>query len=166
MKVPVSVLAVFVCLAFTGCALFQEKVTAPKEGPAAEQEKREGEAREEAVKLYQYQGLRDELIVEPPALSTNMVKPGGKLSQELRITLLSPQKGKRFKVLEVTTLIGKGIDLKLARRESERPQGIYTSTLQVLIPRDLPAGDYTLVTIVATEEQQYRKTGTFRVLPR
>jgi hypothetical protein len=91
------------------------------------------------------------------------VKPGDTLTRELKITLLSPHKEKAFKVTEVNTLSGQGISMELYRRESARSQGTYTSTIQIVLPGDLPQGEYTLITTVATEEQQVKQKGTFRV---
>ena len=117
----------------------------------------------EAVNLYRYQGLRDELIVEAPKLSASVVKPGDTIIVEIKLTLLSPQKEKRFKVTEVTTLTGPDLAVELQRQETEREQGSHISTIRVKVPRELPPGAYTLITIVATEEQQIKQKGTFKV---
>ena len=119
--------------------------------------------RKEAVKLYQYQELRDELIVEAPKLSVSAVKPGDTITVETKITLLSPQKEKRFKVTEVTTLLGPDLTVELQKQETERDQGSHISTIRVKVPKEIPPGAYTLVTTVATEEQQVKRKGTFRV---
>jgi hypothetical protein len=119
--------------------------------------------REAAVQMYRYQGLRDEVIVEPPKLSSGTVSPGDKLSMELKITVLSPEKEKQFKVLEVMTLSGADVLVELIRQESERPQGLHFSTFQFLIPKDLPPGSYTLVISVAAEDQQITKRIGFQV---
>jgi hypothetical protein len=124
-----------------------------------------GEAglREAAVQMYRYQGLRDEVIVEPPTLSSIAVRPGDMMSIELKVTVLSPQKEKRFKVLEIMSLSAADVRIELLRQESERSQGSHVSTRQVLIPKDLPPGDYTLVAIVSSEDQQVTKRVGFLV---
>jgi hypothetical protein len=113
--------------------------------------------------MYRYQGLREELIVEPPILSSSVVHPGDMMGVELKVTVLSPQKEKRFRVLEVMTLSAADVRIELFRQESERPQGLHVSTRQALIPKDLPPGDYTLVATVAAEDQQIRKRAGFVV---
>ena len=119
--------------------------------------------RKEAVGLYRYQGLRDELIVEGPKLSASMVKPDETITVETKITLLSPQKEKRFKVTEVTTLLGPDLTIELQKQETERGQGSNVSSIKIKVPKELPSGTYTLVATVATEEQQVKKKGTFKV---
>jgi hypothetical protein len=145
-KFLVVLLSIFLVFSFTACSTFQEV------GP-----------REEAARQYRYPGLRDELIVEAPKITPPIVNPGGTLTQELRVTLLSPQKEKAFKVMEVNTLSGEGLSLELHKKESAKSQGTYTSTIQIVLPGDLPQGQYTLITTVATEDQQVRQKGTFRV---
>jgi hypothetical protein len=139
----------FLQIALTGCSTFPEGGTAG--------------TREAAVQMYRYQGLREELIVEPPILSSSVVRPGDMMGVDLKVTVLSPQKEKRFRVLEVMTLSAADVRIELFRQESERPQGLHVSTLQVLIPKDLPPGDYTLVATVAAEDQQIRKRAGFVV---
>jgi hypothetical protein len=133
----------------TGCS------TAPKIGETG--------LREEAVQAYRYQGLRDEVIVEPPTLSSVAVSPGDMMGIELKVTVLSPQKEKRFKVLEIMTLSAADVRIELVRKELERPQGSYVSTFQVLIPKDIPPGDYTIVATVSAEDQQVTKRVGFQV---
>jgi hypothetical protein len=116
-----------------------------------------------AVQVYRYQGLRDEVIVEPPTLSSVVVRPGDMMGIELKVTVLSPQREKRFKVLEIMALSAADVRIELLRQESERPQGLHVSTRQVLIPKDLPPGDYTLVATVSAEDQQITKRVGFQV---
>jgi hypothetical protein len=136
-------------LVLTGCS------TGPETG--------EGDLRRAAGLMYRYQGLRDEVIVEPPTLSSVAFSPGDMIGVELKVTVLSPQKEKRFKVLEVLALSAADVRIELLRQESERPQGLNTSRRQVLIPKDLPPGDYTLVATVTTEDQQITKRVGFVV---
>ncbi len=119
--------------------------------------------REEAARRYRYQSLRDELIVEPQKLSAATVRPGERIAREVAFTLLSPQKEKRFKVTEILTLSGPGLTVELSRQESDRAQGLHTSTLQVMVPKDLPSGVYVLTTTIATEEQQMTQKANFQV---
>jgi hypothetical protein len=120
--------------------------------------------RDEAVRTYRYPGLRDELIVEPPKLSPATLNPGGKITREIKVTVLSPEKNKRFNVTETTTLSGSGLSIVLSRQESERLQGSHISTIHVTLPKDLPPGPYTLFITVATEDQQVRQKGDFWVV--
>ncbi len=119
--------------------------------------------RDAAVKMYRYQGLRDELIVEPLKLFPGTVSPGDMMSVELKFTVLSPQKEKQFKVQEVLTLSAADVRIQILKQDMERPQGLNVSTHQVLIPKDIPPGDYTLVATVSAEDQQVTKRAGFLV---
>jgi hypothetical protein len=120
--------------------------------------------RSEAVRLHHYQALRDELIVGPPKLSAPTAKPGDKLTREVTFTLLSPQKEKQFRVTETVTLTGAGLAVELSKHDWEKPQGSHVSTIQVIVPKDLPPGVYTLITKIGTEEQQITKKTDFQVV--
>jgi hypothetical protein len=120
--------------------------------------------RDEAARLYHYQGLRDELIVDTPKLSSLTAKPGETLTREVTFALLSPHKEKQFQVTETVTLAGAGLAVELSKRSWEKSQGSHSSTIQITVPRDLPAGNYTLVTKIGTDEQQITKKTDFRVL--
>jgi hypothetical protein len=65
--------------------------------------------------------------------------------------------------METTVLSGAGITMELSRKENERYQGTHLSTLRLVIPKDLPSGDYALITTIATDVQSYKQTSTFRV---
>jgi hypothetical protein len=150
-------------LLLSGCALVRPTPQAPEEVSARETAKELERTRDSAVAKYRYQSIRDELIVEKPILSADQVSPEGQLSQEVTYTLLSPDKDKVFKVLEVTVLSGPGILIELSRKETERTQGAHVSTLQLTMPKDLPTGDYSLITTISTPEQSFKQTGAFRV---
>jgi hypothetical protein len=119
--------------------------------------------RDEAVRLYRYQGLRDELIVEPPRLSAVIARPGERITREITFTLLSPQREKKFVVAESVTLKGVSLAIELSKQESEKLQGSHLSTIQVTVPKDVPPGVYTIITKIATEEQQMTQKAHFQV---
>ena len=120
--------------------------------------------RGEAVRLYRYQGLRDELIVDSAKLSAVTAKAGDRITREVTFALLSPQREKKFQVTEVVTLTGPSLAIELSKQESERLQGSHVSVIQVMVPKDLPPGIYTLITRIATEEQEITKKTNFQVL--
>ena len=142
---------------FTDSGPRNHRVCRPPQAPP------EGDAREEAIRVYRYQGLRDELILEQPKLSSTTVGSGKKLTIWFRYTLLSPGNNMTFKVTESTSLSGSGLSLVLSKHESVKPQGTHSSTIQVVVPADLPPGVYGLTITVATEEQQVKKTTVFQV---
>jgi hypothetical protein len=120
--------------------------------------------RGEAIRHYRYQGQRDELIVEPPKLSTTAAKPGELLTREVTFALLSPQRERKFPVTETVTLTGPSLVVELSKQESEKPQGSHISTIQLTVPKDLPPGVYVLITRIGTEEQQVTRKTPFQVL--
>ncbi|HEY3275771.1 MAG TPA: hypothetical protein VGJ94_04055 [Syntrophorhabdaceae bacterium] len=120
--------------------------------------------RTEAVRLYQYQDLRDELLVENPKLSAVTAKPGDKLTREVTFALLSPQKEKKFHVTETVALAGQALLIELSKQEGEKTQGSHVSTIQITVPKDVPPGTYTIITRIGTEEYQVTKRTEFQVL--
>ena len=132
-------------------------------GCSTVQEAGDSALRDTAVKTYRYQELRDELIVEPLKLSPGVVSPGDMMSVELKFAVLSPQKEKRFKVLEILTLSAADVRIQILRQELERQQGLHVSMHRILVPKDIPPGDYTLVATVSAEDQQVTKRAGFLV---
>jgi hypothetical protein len=161
-KVLFFIIALTILL--SGCALIKPEPQTAEETSAREKALELERARDSAAQRYRYQALRDELIVEKPVLSADQVSPGGQLNQETRYVVLSPDRKKLFKVLEVTVLSGPGILIELSRKETEKSQGTHVSTLQLTIPNDLPLGLYTLVTTISTPEQSFKRTVTFQVI--
>lgn len=150
-------------LSISGCAPIQKKVVGFWEKIRGEQTEKQTGTREEAVSRYNYRGLRDELIVEPPVIAPAIVSPGDKIKQELQYTLLAPLEEKRFKVSETVTLSGSGMRIELSKRESEKAQGTHLSILQFEIPQDIKSGDYRLDTRVSTGTHEKTVSGSFRV---
>lgn len=110
-------------------------------------------------------GRWDELIVETPVITPKAARSGEKIKQELKFTLLSAQEGVLFNVSE-TVLISDGsdtIEFELTKKESRKAQGIYKSIVQFLIPKDLSAGEYRLITIISAGKEKKSVSGNFRV---
>src|SRR5208283_3948946 len=131
--------------AISGCAEVQE-------GP-----------RDEAVRVYDYKGSGDEVFVGTPTLSPTVVSAGDRLTRVLPFTVLAPQKETTFTVLEIVIMAGKGIVIELSRKDSEIPQGTHTSTVQFLIPKDLPRGGYDLITTIIANGIEKKAIGSFVV---
>lgn len=128
-----------------------------------EQKEKQTATREEAIHRYNYNGLKDELIIEPPLITPNVVSPGTKIKQELEYTLLVPQKGKNFKVSETVTLSGSEMQIQLSKKESDMAQGTHVSTLQFVIPKDLNPGGYKIITSISIGTQKKIVTGSFNL---
>ncbi len=165
MRKPGSLLIVAaLCLSFlAGCAGIRNMLGPSVLTAEEEAKKEDAKARSAAIREYRYQELRDELIVEKPRLSAPAVSRGGELLQEVKFTVLSPEGSKTFMVTETTILSGAGINMELSRKEGKRRQGSHESTLRIVIPKDLPLGEYTISTTIATDVQSYRQTSTFTV---
>lgn len=121
--------------------------------------------REEATKKYEYKGLKEELIVEPPIITPKVVKPGDIVKQKLRYSLLAPQKEREFNVSETVSLSsGKEKITELMERSSKKVQGTHLSTVKFTIPADLNPGVYTLITVLNIGEQKKTVSESFNLL--
>jgi len=105
--------------------------------------------RDEATKNYQYDAKSEQLEVEHVDLSPQLLSPGSKMETTVRYTILAPDSGKEVKLTERRTLLGEQDSFDLPAREVIRAQGTHTSTSQINLPKDLPKGNYTLVTIIS-----------------
>jgi hypothetical protein len=105
---------------------------------------------------------KDDLILEKPVLKPAVASAGGTVHQELKYSLFSVKKGK-LKITEVIVLSGKGLKLELSKKVLERMPGDHVSTFQFTLPRDLPSGDYQLITSVSFGKERKNKTVRFRV---
>ncbi|MEW6110359.1 MAG: hypothetical protein AB1632_14505 [Nitrospirota bacterium] len=130
----------------SGCATIKGEMTVFWEKIKGKlTEKRQG-TREEAVRKYNYQGFKDELIMESPIITPSIVSSGDEIKQEIQYTLLSPKEENQFKVSENVTLSGTEISIELSKKESKKDQGTHVSVLQFVVPKDLDPGHYELVT--------------------
>ena len=70
------------------------------------------------------------------------------MTQEFSFAVLSSDRDREFRVLEVINLSGKKMSMELSRKTVKRKQAVITSSLNFVIPKDLPYGDYTLITSI------------------
>ena len=120
--------------------------------------------REEATKKYEYKGFKEELIVEPPIITPKVVKPGDIVKQELRYTLLAPQKDRQFNISETVSLSSGKETFEIMERSSKKVQGIHLCTVKFTIPADLNPGVYTLITILNIGEQKKTVSESFKLI--
>lgn len=120
-------------------------------------------ARDEALRKYGLEGLRQGLIVERPVITPEVAKPGDIVKQELQFALLATEEGKRFNVSEVIVLSSSKDTFELVRRSSEKAQGIHLSTIQFTIPADLDPGEYTITTTLSIGDQKKTVRGIFKL---
>ena len=110
-----------------------------------------------------HKGFRHELIVEPPLITPKVARSGENIRQELQFTLMSAEKDRLFNVME-TVFISDGNDtIELTKKESRKSQGTHKSIVQLVIPRDLSAGLYRLITVIRTEKEKKTVGVNFRV---
>ncbi len=105
--------------------------------------------RAEAARRYNYDDRGNKLIVEAASVAPQAVARGGSFDSTVQYTTLSPNNADQVKLTEVRTLVGDQETMDLGRREVVRPQGTHTSTAKVSLPKDLPKGNYTLVTTIS-----------------
>ncbi|MBL0354212.1 MAG: YMGG-like glycine zipper-containing protein [Candidatus Dechloromonas phosphoritropha] len=105
--------------------------------------------RAEAAMKYRYDDRGNKLVVESAAVAPQAVSRGGTFESTVQYTTLSPNIEEQVKLTEVRTLVSAQETIDLGRREVVRPQGTHTSTAKVSLPKDLPKGNYTLVTTIS-----------------
>ena len=105
--------------------------------------------RAEAARKYNYDDRGNKLVVEAASVAPQAVSRGGTFESTVQYTTLSPNNAEQVKLTEVRTLVSDQETVDLGRREVVRPQGTHTSTAKVSLPKDLPKGNYTLVTTIS-----------------
>jgi hypothetical protein len=109
---------------------------------------RQTASREEATRRYAVHDNQPRLEVESAANAPSRVERGGTVESQVGYTVLAPNAGPEVKVTEVRTLMRGQESFELSRREVTRTQGTHASAFRFTLPKDLEAGDYTLVTTV------------------
>jgi surface antigen len=105
--------------------------------------------RAQAAKKYHYEAVGDKLEVESATVAPQTVARGGTVDTTVQYTVLSPNSSEQVRLTETRTLVSGQDSVDLGRREVVRPQGTHTSTAKVSVPKDLPKGNYTLVTTIS-----------------
>jgi uncharacterized protein YcfJ len=106
-------------------------------------------SREEAARRYAVRDNTPRLEVESAANAPSRVERGGTVESQVGYTVLGPAPGQDVKLTEVRTLMRDQDSFELSRREVVRTQGTHASVFRFTLPKDLEAGDYTLVTTVS-----------------
>lgn len=104
--------------------------------------------RAEAAKKYQYDEKVAKLEVESASATPDRVAPGSAIDSSVQYTTLSPNKEQQVAITERRVLVGEQESFDLSERKVMREQGTHTSTAKVNLPKDLPKGNYTLVTTI------------------
>lgn len=146
-----------------GCASVQKDMTTFWDNLKATLSDKEGGSRGDAVQKYGYRGKHDEIFTEQPVVSPAVSKPGDSVRYESQYAVLSPQIDKRFVVSEIIVLTGGGDTTVLAKRKSEKLQGMHISTLQFDIPKDLDPGTYKIISTISSEGLKKTVQGEFVV---
>lgn len=104
-------------------------------------------SRAEAARRYAL-ASQPRLEVESTLNNPQRALPGAAVESQVGYTVLMPTNPQDVKLTESRTLVRGGESFLLSKREIVRPQGTHVSTLKFTLPRDLPAGDYALVTTI------------------
>lgn len=104
--------------------------------------------RAEAAKKYEYDEKVAKLEVESASATPDRVAPGSTIDSIVQYTTLSPNKDQQVAITERRVLVGEQESFDLSERKVIREQGTHTSTAKVNLPKDLPKGNYTLVTTI------------------
>ena len=105
-------------------------------------------SREEAARRYALES-QPRLEVESAVNAPNRVGRGGTVESRVGYTVLAPAAGQEMRLVEERTLVRGQDSFALSRREVARAQGSHASVFKFTLPKDLEAGEYTLVTTVS-----------------
>lgn len=136
----------------------------PQEGkPAIAEETTE--SRDEAAKRVKYIGKEDVIVLDAPKITPSSAAPGGRVVQELRYTLLSPQRGRIIAIQETVVISdGQGLLVPLVKNKKlNKEQGTHLSVLRFVLPKDIPPGEYRLQTTITAGQQKTSTSATFQV---
>ena len=106
-------------------------------------------SRAEAAQRYAL-SQQPRLELESSVNRPERVSPGTPVESQVGYTVLAPATTSDVKVTESRTLVRGSESFPLSKRDVVRPQGTHVSTLKFTLPKDLAAGDYTLVTTVTS----------------
>ena len=120
--------------------------------------------RVDAAKKYSYDARSDRLEVESSTLLPQTVSAGGTVDTTVQYTALAPDTSQQVKLTETRTMVSGKESVDLGRREVVRPQGTHTSTAKVNLPKDLPKGNYTLVTTISDGKNTKSARNAFTVV--
>jgi len=104
-------------------------------------------SREEAARRYALEN-QPRLELENAVNAPTRVGRGGTVESRVGYTVLAPNAGQEMRLVEERTLVRGQDSFPLSKREVARSQGTHASVFKFTLPRDLEAGDYTLVTTV------------------
>jgi len=125
---------------------------------------RQDATRAEAARRYNYDDRSNKLVVEAAMVAPQAVSRGGTFESTVQYTTLSPNNAEQVKLTEVRTLVSEQETVDLGQREVVRPQGTHTSTAKVSLPKDLPKGNYTLVTTISDGKDTRTAKAPFAVV--
>lgn len=105
--------------------------------------------RAEAAKKYNYDQRADRLEVDGATVAPQTVSPGESVNASVQYTTLQQNEAQKVRLTETRTLVAGKETYDLGKREVVRPQGTHTSTAKLNLPKDLPKGNYTLITTIS-----------------
>jgi hypothetical protein len=93
-----------------------------------------------------------ELNIEDSNIKVVNDKSGNYVEATIKYTLLSPKEDERLKVIDRRVLSFADKRIELDRRELLLDQGTYVSTIKFVLPKKLPKGYYSLITILSNDK--------------
>jgi hypothetical protein len=90
------------------------------------------------------------LEVESNLNNPRRAAAGSAVESQVGYTVLAPGNSQDMAVVETRRLVKGAESYPLSKRDIVRPQGTHVSTLKFTLPKDLPAGEYSLVTTIAS----------------
>ena len=128
----------------------EEKKKEDKKVKQNEEDKKAGEKKEEEkAEKKKEEDKRVKLFIEDAAVMTQNVKTGSIVEANVQYTLLAPVGIQPIEITETRTLSAADKRLELDKRDIVRTSGTYVSTMQFMIPDDMPKGYCILYTTIS-----------------
>lgn len=121
--------------------------------------------RENVAKKINYTAKEQLLQLSPPTFTPKTIRPNDWVTQEINVTYLDPEPGKKFDLTAVFVIAFGDIQIPIQRKFKDQDQGRMRLTLRLRIPKDIPPGDCTVKTQVSAGGRIENIEGSFRVTP-
>jgi hypothetical protein len=122
--------------------------------------------RDEAIKKYGYRPSQEQRIeVDGVTNTPSRVAPGDTLESVVRYTVLAAENVQTVRLTVTRAVIVDREAIQLGQqRQWESRQGSHTSSVKLTIPKNMPKGDFTLVTTIFDGKTTKTAKTTFSVI--
>jgi len=107
--------------------------------------------------------VRDQLIIDSLTITPKVAKPRDKIKVDLWFSLISLDEQKYFNVSETIILSNGKEEIDLIKKETKKPKGVHSLTLEITIPSNPEIGEYKIIARVSADDQTKTKSESFTI---